>query len=150
VNSGGWVAKTLTLNFRVADSSWFSKGRGFEFSVFLPFISQDRRESSHSCVSRRRRNCSTPINYRWCYYSREIRREWKALRAVAFMSELKLRPPKRRYAARMVAGIQKQERSLVASLCRDDNERRQRKATVTATAKGDAKDGCEGRLRRQR
>jgi len=44
----GRAAKPLTLNFRVADSSWFSKGRAFEFSVFLPFISQDRRESSHS------------------------------------------------------------------------------------------------------
>jgi hypothetical protein len=28
----GRVAKLLTLNFRVADSSWFSKGRAFEFS----------------------------------------------------------------------------------------------------------------------
>ena len=44
----GRVAKLLTLNFRVADPSWFSKGRAFEFSVFLPLISQDRRESSQS------------------------------------------------------------------------------------------------------
>jgi hypothetical protein len=81
------------------------------------------------------------------------------------MSELKLRPPKKRHVARMVAGIQKQERSLVASLCRDDSERQlrkerrlelqlqmrtaTRKATAKATVKDHAQDNYGGQHRRR-
>jgi hypothetical protein len=54
----GGPAFSVLLILRVADPSWGSKGRGFDFFLCAQFNGQDRRRSAHSWDSSKKKSCS--------------------------------------------------------------------------------------------